>query len=76
LPSLFTDGRSTPPTTLHSETCNTMNHAINTRARQGLPVSINRRRLMRRPPRSPWAIAAAAMAALGGSIIIAILATR
>jgi len=54
-----------------------MNHpTLSTRARQGLSLSINRRRSVRKPPRSPWAIAAAAMAALGGSIIIAILASR
>jgi len=54
-----------------------MNHpAIITRARTGQSLSLNRRRSVRRAPRSPWAIAAAAMAAVSGAVMVAILATR
>jgi len=48
---------------------------IVTRARQGLPTSLNRRRPIRRAPRGTWAIAAAAMGIVSGAIIV-ILASR
>lgn len=48
---------------------------IVTRARHGLSLSLNRRRPIRRAPRSPWAIAAAAMGVVSGAIIV-ILATK